>query len=482
MRGGAGTRGSPADFPPQNPGDWRALLLWCAAVSPPRYVIAVVGGATAGAETAGLLAERGSEVVVFEQNARPYGKIEDGLPRWHVKLRQKEYEAVNERLDHPAVHFVPLTKIGRDIDFQAMVREWGFTAVILALGAWRDRPLPLAGADTFVGRGLFYQNPLIHWFNHFTEPDYDGPHCDPADGAIVVGGGLASIDVMKVLQIETVRRALQLRGIHEDAVHLEHTGIAEGLAAHGLTWETLGLTGATLFYRRRFEDMPLTEIPTDADETRRQKFEATRRRIVEKAMQKYRFQMRPLRLPVGLLSDGDRLGGLRFQHTKVEAGQVVPVDGAFDDVRAALVVSSIGSIPEPMPGIAERGELYDFSDRELGRIAGYETVFGAGNAITGKGNIVASRRHSIQVATHLIEQFLGLGESGHEGEDQLLDSITTPVNDSVHKIADWIGSRPALESAQIESILRRVRARQQAVGYTGSYRDWIKRHAPADAR
>ena len=30
--------------------------------------------------------------------------------------------------------------------------------------------------------------------------------------------------------------------------------------------------------------------------------------------------------------------------------------------------------------------------------------FGAGNAITGKGNIVASRRHSIQVATHLIEQ------------------------------------------------------------------------------
>ena len=51
-------------------------------------------------------------VVVFEQNARPYGKIEDGLPRWHVKLRQKEYETVNERLDRPNVHFVPLTKIG----------------------------------------------------------------------------------------------------------------------------------------------------------------------------------------------------------------------------------------------------------------------------------------------------------------------------------------------------------------------------------
>jgi ferredoxin--NADP+ reductase len=426
-----------------------------------------------------LLAERGAMVVVFEQNARPYGKIEDGLPRWHVKLRQKEYEEVNARLDHPAVHFVPLTKIGRDVDFQALAREWGFTAVILALGAWRDRPLPLEGADRFVGRGLVYQNPLIHWFNHFTEPDYSGPQYEPVDGAIVVGGGLASIDVMKVLQIETVRRALARRGIQEDMLHLEHAGIAEALAAHHLTWEALGLQGAMLFYRRRLEDMPLTEIPADADAARRQKYEMTRRRIIEKAMQKYLFKVQPLRLPVGLLSERERLVGLRFQHTTVQAGRVIPVEGAVEEVRAPLVISSIGSIPEPLPGVAERGELYDFSDRELGRIAGYDTVFGAGNAITGKGNIAASRRHSIEVATRLIEEFLGLGQGTHEGEDQLLESITTPVDHSAYKIADWMGTRPPLDSAQIEAILRRVRARQRAVGYSGSYRDWIKRHAPA---
>ena len=448
-------------------------------MSSPRYVICVVGGATAGAETAGLLAQRGATVIVFEQNARPYGKVEDGLPRWHVKLRQKEYEEVNARLDHPAVHFVPLTKIGRDIDFQALAHEWGFTAVILALGAWRDRPLPLEGADQFVSRGLVYQNPLIHWFNHFTEADYNGPQYEPVDRAIVVGGGLASIDVMKVLQIETVRRALERRGIQEDMLHLEHAGVADALAAHHLTWEALGLQGATLFYRRRMEDMPLTEIPADADAARRQKYEMTRRRIVEKAMQKYLFNVQPLRLPVGLLIERQRLGGLRFQHTTVEAAQVVPVAGALEEVRAPLVISSIGSIPEPIPGIAARGELYAFSDRELGRIAGYETVFGAGNAITGKGNIAASRRHSIEVATRLIEEFLGLGEGTHEGEEQLLESITTPVDDSTHKIADWMGTRPPLDNAQIEAIMRRVRARQQAVGYSGSYRDWIKRHAPA---
>jgi len=54
------------------------------------------------------------------------------------------------------------------------------------------------------------------------------------------------------------------------------------------------------------------------------------------------------------------------------------------------------------------------------------------------------------------------------------------VHDEVSKVADWIGNRPPLDPAQVETILRRVRARQEAVGYTGSYRDWITRFAPAE--
>ena len=54
------------------------------------------------------------------------------------------------------------------------------------------------------------------------------------------------------------------------------------------------------------------------------------------------------------------------------------------------------------------------------------------------------------------------------------------MHDEVSKVADWIGNRPPLDPAQVETILRRVRARQEAVGYTGSYRDWITRFAPAE--
>ncbi len=76
------------------------------------HFVAVIGGATAGAEVASRLADRGVQVVVFEQNNRPYGKIEDGLPRWHEALRNKEYRTIDEKLSKAGVTFVPKRRSG----------------------------------------------------------------------------------------------------------------------------------------------------------------------------------------------------------------------------------------------------------------------------------------------------------------------------------------------------------------------------------
>ena len=153
-------------------------------------------------------------------------------------------------LSLPNVSFVPHTEIGRDVGFRELTDEWGFTGVVLACGAWRDRPLPIEGADAYEGRGLIYQNPFIIWFNHSDEPGYDGPVFEPRDGALVVGGGLASIDVVKVLMLETTRAKLRERGIEVDLVEMEVKGIPKTLERHGLAFEDLGLEGCTLFYRR----------------------------------------------------------------------------------------------------------------------------------------------------------------------------------------------------------------------------------------
>jgi len=447
--------------------------------SEPRYAVAVIGGATSGAEIAGRLADRGVEVTVFEQNPRPYGKIQDGLPRWHVALRRKEYDAVVGKLSRPGVRFVPNTRIGRDIGFAELVNDWGFTAVVLASGAWRDRALPIEGAEQYLGRGLIYQNPFIIWFNHAQEAGYEGEVFEPLDGALVVGGGLASIDVAKVLMLETTRAKLAERGIDVEVVELEVKGIPKILAAHGLEFEDLGLEGCTLFYRRRAEDMPLVEMPEGADEKRRAKVAASRTKVLGKAMEKYRFGFEPLSAPDDLIVEGDRLVGLRFRRTKIEGGRVVPTDETYER-RGSCVISSIGSIPEPIEGIPMKGELYAFTDWDLGRLADYPNVFSVGNIVTGKGNIVASRKHASHVAEEVIEKYLGLHEDGREGEEAVLDGAHAERTRQAEAVAGEIHALPPIDPPVLASIRKRVAERQAAVGYPGDLASWLEQVTPPD--
>jgi NADPH-dependent glutamate synthase beta subunit-like oxidoreductase len=443
------------------------------------HLVAVIGGATAGAEVAGRLAEHGARVVVFEMNPRPFGKIEDGLPRWHSGLRQKEYETIREKLSRPGVEFVPCTKIGRDIPFEAVAREWGFSAVVLANGAWRDRPLPVEGAERYVGKGLIYQNPFIIWFNHAGEQGYQGERFTPEDGALVVGGGLASIDVAKVLMLETTRAKLRERGIEIDMIELEVRGIPKQLEKHGLRFEDLGLTGCTLIYRRRVEDMPLVEIPEDADEKRREKAMNARARLLEKAQEKYGFRVEPLSAPEALLVENGRVVGLRLRRTKMENGKLVTTDETYER-RGAYVISSIGSIPEPINGIPMKGELFAFTDWEVGRLEGYPTLFSVGNVVTGKGNIVASRKHAAQVYEDALASFLGLEEDGHAKEAALPSRAESSATHTAgHVVAHLAHAEPPAPEVA-EAILARVRERQRAVGYDGDLTLWLAKVTPPD--
>lgn len=440
-------------------------------MSQPKHCVAVIGGAVAGAEVAGVLAGHGVEVVVIEQNKRPYGKIEDGLPRWHHALRTKEYGAIGKHLSKPNVHFVPETKIGRDIDFNALVHEWGFTGVVLSNGAWRDRPLPIEGADTYVDKGLIYQNPFIIWFNHKEDPSYDGPVFEPKDGALIVGGGLASIDVAKALMLETTLEKLHERGIEEDLIELEVKGIPKILDRHGLKFEELGLEGCTLFYRRSAEDMPLMEMPDGADEKRQEKVRAGRTKMLGKAMDKYRFKFEPLCMPEGLVVEGGQLVGMTFRRTQIENGRVIAGDETFER-RGVYTISSIGSIPLPIEGIPMKGELFAFTDWELGRLADFPTVFSAGNVVTGKGNIVASRKHAREISRTVAEAFLGIGDP--KDKEAALDAAHADAKTRGESIAAAIEKAPEIAADTLSALLSRVKERQQAVGYS-DYPSWLEK-------
>jgi ferredoxin--NADP+ reductase len=445
------------------------------------HCIAVVGGAVSGAEVASHFSRLGVDVTVFEQNPRPFGKIEDGLPRWHHKLREKEYRAICEKLSHPNVHYVPNTTIGIDIDFDQLCNEWGFSAVVLANGAWRDRPVSLRGADNYLGKGLIYQNPFVTWWNHLEEAGYEGQTFEVTDNTIVLGGGLASIDVAKIVMLETTQAKLLERGIEVDVITLEVKGIPKILEGHGLSFEDLGLEGCTIFYRRRVEDMPVVTIPEDATPEREAKVRKSRGTLMEKALRKYCFKIQELSVADSMIIEDDRLVGLVFRRTKLEDGNVMSTDETFEQ-RASCVISSIGSIPEAISGIGMKGELYEFTDWDTGRLPGFPNVFSVGNVVTGKGNIVASRKHAAHVASDAIEDFLGVSDDPEATRGDLHDPMAADAKRTVESVAEHLSSQPPTTAAEQEATLARVAKRQQAVNYheegADSFGSWIERVTP----
>ena len=126
-----------------------------------------------------------------------------------------------------------------------------------------------------------------------------------------------------------------------------------------------------------------------------------------------------------------------------------------------------------------RGELFDFKDWDLGRLEGYPTVFSVGNVVTGKGNIVASRKHATHVSEEAIEHFLGIAEDGHDGEQALGDAIRASVEASAEAIAEQITAHPPASTETLRTIGERVAALQERVGYDGDLAAWLEKLEPA---
>lgn len=443
-----------------------------------QYFVAIVGGAVAGSVAAEILADHGVRVAVIEQNKRPYGKIEDGLPRWHAEQRKQEYARIDARLRKPGVYFVPSTRLGRDVDFQDLCTQWGFSAVILANGAWRDRDLGVPGAEEFVSRGLLYQNPFIYWYNHKNEKNYSGPQYEAPDQAVVVGGGLASIDVAKVLQIENYGRALRERNLRVSLHELEK-GIPAACKAHGIEPQSLGIQGCTLIYRRREQDMPLAQPPDNPTAEQIARTEQVRLKMLRLARDKYLFRVLDRTLTTGLLVENGRLAGLRVSQTRIEGRKAEPIPGSELELRAPLVISSIGSVPEIIPGVAMRGEYYALTDDSLPRYAGCERVFGVGNVVTGQGNIRVSQTHSQRVASQLIENYLA-GRDGQGGAGSSHAGAETRAALRATAVKESLGTLPALAAGEIAALERRIQTLQERAGYSGDYDAWIAKVTPPD--
>ena len=382
-------------------------------------VVLIIGGAVSGSTAVKKLTDEGIRCVVVEQNRMPYGKIEDGLPRWHEKQRINEYFKIDDIISNELVDFVPLTRIGKDVSFEE-IYNMGWSCIYFANGAWKDRSFPIKEIEDF--DNFYYQNPFVYWFNHYHEPSYNGPKVDIKDDAIVIGGGLASIDVCKITQLELVRQKVESKIENFDIIEMEHKGIPKYLEQYDMKYEDLGINGTTLVYRRNIENMPLTTIPEDATPEMVEKRKLARRKILNNTLDKFLFKVAECTQPVGLSYEDNILNGIEVIENEIIDGKLIAKENSNKILHGNTFISSIGSLPEPIKGIPMDGSTYNIADEDSGKFDKLEKVHGMGNAITGKGNIKASRVSAKTVGDLTIDLI-------HDIDQDVIDNIDSKVKE-----------------------------------------------------
>jgi len=289
---------------------------------------------------------------------------------------------------------------------------------------------------------------------------------------------LASIDVVKVLQLENYERALTARGI-QTSMHELEKGIPTVCKAHGIKPEDLQVKGCLLIYRRREQDMPLAQPPDNASPEQIVKTEGVRQKMLRLACAKYLFRVQDRRLATGLIVEDGRLVGLQVAETKIEGRKAEPIPGTEHEIRAPLVVSSIGSVPEKLSGIDMKGEYYTFSGEDLPRYTGTDHVFGVGNVVTGQGNIRVSLVHSQKVTTHLVSNYMGIGD-GSGDISGIYSAAEERVAAQAELIEKKIEATPPLSDEQVAGVEQHIRALQERAGYSSDYDSWIAKVTPPD--
>jgi ferredoxin--NADP+ reductase len=382
-------------------------------------VVLIIGGAVSGSTAVKKLTDEGIRCVVVEQNRMPYGKIEDGLPRWHEKQRINEYFKIDDIISNELVDFVPLTRIGKDVSFEE-IYNMGWSCIYFANGAWKDRSFPIKEIEDF--DNFYYQNPFVYWFNHYHEPSYNGPKVDIKDDAIVIGGGLASIDVCKITQLELVRQKVESKIENFDIIEMEHKGIPKYLEQYDMKYKDLGINGTTLVYRRNIENMPLTTIPEDATPEMVEKRKLARRKILNNTLDKFLFKVAECTQPVGLSYEDNILNGIEVIENEIIDGKLIAKENSNKILYGNTFISSIGSLPEPIQGIPMDGSTYNIVDEDSGKFDELEKVHGMGNAITGKGNIKASRVSAKTVGDLTIDLI-------HDIDQDVIDNIDSKVKE-----------------------------------------------------
>jgi heterodisulfide reductase subunit A-like polyferredoxin len=146
--------------------------------------IAVIGGGPSGLTCAYDLVREGFQVTLLESSETLGGMMRTGIPDYRLPKDYLDYEI--ERMVAEGIEVRTGQALGRDFTLHGL-REEGYKAVYLALGAQKAKKIPLEEGD---GPGVLYGIPFLRQVSQGQLPSI-------GKRVVVIGGGNVAIDVAR---------------------------------------------------------------------------------------------------------------------------------------------------------------------------------------------------------------------------------------------------------------------------------------------
>ena len=414
--------------------------------------IAIIGSGPAGYYSAEAAQKRWGDDVridVFDMLPVPYGLIRTGVAPDHQSIKgvSRRYEQV-ALTDN--VRFVGNVKIGEHVSIGEL--QDMYDAIVIATGAPHDRKLGMPGDDL---GNVFGSAAFVGWYNGHPQfaglaPDLSGKH------AVVIGMGNVALDVARILaKTEAEFAGSDIVAHALDALRaskLRKITILGRRGPHQIMMTPKEL-GELMHLERASPRVDKADLPDEAEDA-----------LLEPGLRKSVTHLRSFAAipesihgdkdieieidffasPVAFAGDG-KVSSVRVERTTVAAGRASGT-GEFYDVPADLVVSCIGYVSAPIPGVPFDERAGRFPNDE-GRIL--PGLYCVGWARRGpSGTIGTNRPDGYSVIERIAEDLESgaLGGSGKQGR-AAFDQLATARGLDVVTFRDWKKIEEAEEAA-----------------------------------
>jgi NADH-quinone oxidoreductase subunit F len=311
--------------------------------------IAIVGAGPAGLTAAYYLIKTGYAVTVFEALPGAGGMMVAGIPEYRLPrdIIQAEIDAIAAL----GVEIKTNTRLGKDITIDNL-KQQGYGAILLAVGAYKGRKLGVAGEDKYNG--------CIDSIEFLGKVNF-GDKTKPGAQVIVIGGGNSAIDA--------ARAALRL-----------------------------GADEVTIAYRRTRDEMPAFEEEIEAAEEEGVKIHylAAPTRIIGDGD-----RITGLECIRNKLGDPDTSGRRR----------PVPIEGSEFIIPCDLIIPAISQEPEITDIVKDTDfnvtpwNTFEVDPNTLE--TNIPAVFAGGDAVTGPATIIEAIAAGQRAAAAIHKYFSG---------------------------------------------------------------------------